>query len=85
MDNGFARFENVIIPRRNMAMRFASVDEQGKYSKKNVSDATSKVAYLTMMQVRACICNEAVKNLAMGCAIAIRYSAVRLQGFRLDN
>jgi len=85
MDNGFARFENVLIPRRNMAMRFASVDEQGKYSKKTVSDATSKIAYITMMQVRAYICNEAGKNLAMGCTIAIRYSAVRLQGYREDG
>lgn len=85
MDNGFARFENVIIPRRNMAMRFASVDTQGKYLKKTVSDATSKVAYITMMQVRAYICNEAGKNLAMACAISIRYSAVRLQGYREDG
>lgn len=85
MDNGFALFENVVIPRRNMAMRFATVDEQGQYSKKTVSDATSKVAYITMMQVRAYICNEAGKNLAMACTIAIRYSAVRLQGFREDG
>jgi acyl-CoA oxidase len=55
MDNGFARFDKVVIPRRNMAMRFAGVDENGKYSKKSVSEATSKVAYITMMQVRAYI------------------------------
>jgi acyl-CoA oxidase len=55
MDNGYARFENVVIPRRNMAMRFAVVDENGKYSKKTVSEATSKIAYITMMQVRAYI------------------------------
>lgn len=46
MDNGFARFDNVRIPRRNMAMRFATVDEDGKYSKVQggSSDAASKVA-----------------------------------------
>jgi acyl-CoA oxidase len=33
MDNGYAMFDNVRIPRRNMAMRFAYVDENGKYSK----------------------------------------------------
>jgi acyl-CoA oxidase len=55
MDNGFARFDHAVIPRRNMAMRFATVDESGNYSKKSVSDATSKVAYITMMQVRAFI------------------------------
>ena len=52
MDNGFARFDNVIIPRRNMAMRFSEVDEQGKYTKKQMSDAASKISYVTMMQVR---------------------------------
>ena len=49
MDNGMARFDNVRIPRRNMAMRFAMVDEEGRYEKvgggsnKN-TDAASKVA-----------------------------------------
>ena len=55
MDNGFARFDNVVIPRRNLAMRFVEVDEDGKYTKKSVSDATSKITYITMMQVRAYI------------------------------
>ena len=85
MDNGFAHFDKVVIPRRNMAMRFATVDEQGRYSKKFVSDASAKVAYITMMQVRAYITNEAGKNLAMACTIAIRYSAVRRQGFVEHN
>jgi acyl-CoA oxidase len=82
MDNGYARFDHVEIPRRHMAMRFATVDEQGKYAKKHVSDAASKIAYITMMQVRAHICVEAGKNLAMACTIVTRYSAVRRQGFQ---
>lgn len=81
MDNGFAILDNVVIPRRNMAMRFATVDESGKYSKKSVSDATEKVAYITMMQVRAYIVNESGNDLAKACTVAIRYSAVRKQGF----
>jgi len=85
MDNGFARFDNVVIPRRNMAMRFATVDEKGRFDKKVLSDAASKVSYITMMQVRAFIIHEAYKNLAMGCTMAIRYSAVRKQGFTSDN
>lgn len=49
MDNGYARFDNVRIPRRNMAMRFATVDEDGNYARAEVggggsSDAASKVA-----------------------------------------
>lgn len=85
MDNGFASFDNVLIPRRNMAMRFASVDENGVYTKKTLSDASDKIAYITMMQVRAWICNEAGKYLAIACTIAIRYSAVRRQGFSEDG
>lgn len=81
MDNGLASFKNVVIPRRNMAMRFAQVDEQGKYTKKQVSEAASKISYITMMQVRAWIVDEAGKNMAKACTIVIRYSAVRRQGF----
>jgi acyl-CoA oxidase len=93
MDNGFATFDNVIIPRRNMLMRFATVDRTGRYSKvvaarggnSSSNDAAERVAYITMMQVRAYICNEAGKNLAMACCVATRYSAVRLQGFGEDG
>lgn len=85
MDNGFASFDNVAIPRRNLAMRFATVDKQGKYSKKNVSDASQKIVYITMMQVRAHICNMAGLALSTACTISIRYSAVRRQGFSQDG
>lgn len=113
MDNGFARFENVVIPRRNMAMRFATVDPNGSYRKKSQNSAASKVAYITMMQVRcfqvgvvgridcvfkilyspfvfapqvrAYICDNAGQNLAKACTVAIRYSAVRRQGFKEDD
>jgi acyl-CoA oxidase len=82
MDNGFASFDNVIIPRRNMAMRFATVDEDGNYSTKvDASGPASKIAYISMMQVRSYIIDEAGKHLAMACTIAIRYSAIRRQGF----
>ena len=62
-------------------MRFATVDKFGKYKKKTLSEAASKVAYITMMQVRAYIVNEAGKSLAIACTITTRYSAVRRQGF----
>lgn len=87
MDNGYAYFNKVKIPRRYMAMKFAVVNRNGKYStitSKNVQ-AASKVAYITMMQVRAYIVNEAGKNLAIACTISIRYSAVRRQGYNTEN
>ncbi len=85
MDNGFAKFDHVKIPRRNMAMRFASVDKNGVYKKKIVSDAASKISYITMMQVRAHIVGNASAALRMGTTIAIRYSAVRRQGFKNEG
>ena len=85
MDNGFAKFEHVKIPRRNMAMRFAHVDKNGVYTKKTVSDAASKITYITMMQVRAFIVMEASKCLRVGTTISIRYSAVRKQGFKNEQ
>ena len=85
MDNGFAYFTNVSIPRRNMAMRFAEVDENGKYRKKHVSDAASKISYITMMQVRAMIVIGSAKALSMACTINVRYSAVRKQGYAADG
>jgi acyl-CoA oxidase len=85
MDNGFAIFNNVKIPRRNMAMRFAEVDEQGNHRKKTVSDAASKISYITMMQVRAMIVLGSGKALAQACTIVIRYSAVRRQGFSANE
>ena len=44
MDNGYAMFDRVHIPRRNMAMRFAIVDETGKYQTLTKNDAASKIA-----------------------------------------
>jgi acyl-CoA oxidase len=68
-----------------MAMRFAEVDENGKYQKQRVSAAASKVAYITMMQVRALIVQGSATALAVGATINIRYSAVRKQGFADDG
>lgn len=85
MDNGMASFDNVIIPRRNMAMRFSQVDENGKYSRKKVSPAASKIAYVTMMQVRVSLVHLSFEALAKATTINVRYSAVRKQGFAEDG
>lgn len=85
MDNGFASFDNVIIPRRNMAMRFAMVDSNGNYTKKPMSPAASKISYITMMQVRAVIIKDTGRLLAMASTISIRYSSLRRQGYDATN
>jgi acyl-CoA oxidase len=41
--------------------------------------------YITMMQVRAYIIHSSSEALAMACTIAIRYSAVRRQGYNADS
>ena len=48
------------------------------------SDAASKVAYITMMQVRAYIIHSSNEALGMATTIAIRYSAIRRQGYNAD-
>lgn len=69
MDNGYASFTQVKIPRRNMAMRFVHVDANGKYTKvasSKEAEASSKIAYITMMQVRAMIVNgESIDDLKL--------------------
>lgn len=85
MDNGYCYFDNVEIPRRNMAMRFSTVDENGRYSKTTDSKAASKVAYITMMQVRALITASAGEGLGFALTIATRYAAVRRQGYAPDG
>ena len=85
MDNGFASFNNIIIPRRNMFMRFAMVDSNGNYTKKPMSPAASKINYITTMQMRAFIIKDTGRLLAIASAISIRYSSLRRQGYDASN
>lgn len=77
MDNGYARFTHLRIPRNQMLMRWASVDAKGHYSKH--PDAEKKT-FGTMLDVRARICRHCGYVLARCLTIAIRYSIVRQQG-----
>lgn len=52
MDNGFLILDRVRIPRANMAMRHQQVDREGRYSSTGSKEG-SKIAYISMMQVRA--------------------------------
>eukprot|EP00002_Diphylleia_rotans_P016704 TRINITY_DN3247_c0_g5_i1.p1 TRINITY_DN3247_c0_g5~~TRINITY_DN3247_c0_g5_i1.p1 ORF type:complete len:669 (+),score=153.34 TRINITY_DN3247_c0_g5_i1:60-2009(+) len=75
IDNGYARFDQVRIPRRNMLMRFAKVDRSGSYSK----PPHEKLSYGTMIMVRAQLVHGASTDLARAVTIATRYSSVRRQ------
>ncbi|GLD93285.1 hypothetical protein PINS_up001877 [Pythium insidiosum] len=79
VDNGYCRFDRVRIPRKNMGMRFAIVDRDGKYRKNR--DVPHEILYFTMLQTRLDFVRLTGLSLAKACTIAIRYSAVRQQGY----
>ncbi|KAG9066414.1 Acyl-coenzyme A oxidase (Acyl-CoA oxidase) [Linnemannia hyalina] len=76
MDNGYARFNHVRIPRTNMLMRFSQVSKEGVYSK----PIHPKLAYGGMTAVRTTLINHSALSMARAVTIATRYSAVRRQG-----
>lgn len=78
MDNGYAMFHQVRIPRRDMLSGFAQVSGAGEYSKQAGAE---KVAYGVMLDVRARIIANSAYVLARTLTITIRYSFVRKQGF----
>lgn len=77
-DNGFAKFNQVRIPRRHMLMRDARVEKDGTFTKRKGDGG--KAAYGTMIWTRNLIVETVAFQLAMAAVIAIRYSVVREQG-----
>ena len=77
MDNGFARFSHVKVPRKDMLRGFAKVSRKGAYSQ---APGAAKVAYGIMLDVRCRIVANSAYVLARALTIALRYSCVRLQG-----
>ncbi|XP_066268563.1 peroxisomal acyl-coenzyme A oxidase 1-like isoform X1 [Branchiostoma lanceolatum] len=75
MDNGFLALNNVRIPRENMLMKHSRVEPDGTY----VKPPSTKLAYGTMVQVRANIVMYSGVVLAKAVTIATRYSCVRRQ------
>ena len=78
-DNGFCRFARVRIPRQQMAMRHARLSRGGEYA--TSGSVARDVLYSTMTLVRAEIVGNCGAALAQAATVAIRYSAVRRQGF----
>ena len=78
MDNGYALFDNLRIPRADMLMGYAQVSSSGIYSKQTGAE---KIAFGIMLDVRARICAISASVLARALTVSIRYSCVREQGF----
>ncbi|XP_053382348.1 peroxisomal acyl-coenzyme A oxidase 1-like [Mercenaria mercenaria] len=74
-DNGYLKFDNVRIPRESLLSRYAKVERDGTYT----APETPRLAYGTMVFVRALIVGQCAKSLAQACVITTRYSAVRRQ------
>jgi acyl-CoA oxidase len=76
LDNGYAVFHNVRIPRRNMLMRYAKVLPDGTF----IKPKSSKLVYLTMTQIRAYLVLKLGLALGAATTITTHFSAVRVQG-----
>ncbi|KAK7684475.1 hypothetical protein QCA50_012422 [Cerrena zonata] len=78
VDNGFASFDRVHIPREHMLSKFAQVTKSGEY----VQPPHAKMSYGGMVYIRAQIASRAGWNIAKAATISIRYATVRRQGNR---
>lgn len=74
-DNGYAIFTNVRIPRKNMLMKYQSVDKNGKFIRKGAS----KLIYLTLMEGRLDAAQFASDLLFQALLFSFRYATFRTQ------
>ncbi|RPD77314.1 acyl-CoA oxidase [Lentinus tigrinus ALCF2SS1-7] len=76
VDNGYASFDHVRIPREQMLSGFASVTPDGQY----VQPPHAKLSYGGMLYIRSSMVSSGGWTIARGATIAIRYATVRRQG-----
>ncbi|GAA5824781.1 hypothetical protein JCM5353_004441 [Sporobolomyces roseus] len=75
LDNGWARFDHVRIPRSHMLSRFAQVTEEGQY----VRPPHDKLSYGGMIFIRAQMIGSLSWRLAKAVTISLRYLHMRRQ------
>ncbi|CAB16865.1 Acyl-coenzyme A oxidase acox-1.3 [Caenorhabditis elegans] len=80
-DNGYLGFNNHRIPRTNLLMRHTKVEANGTY----IKPSHAKIGYSSMVKVRSRMAMDQGLFLASALVIAVRYSAVRRQGFLEDK
>ncbi|GAA5858811.1 hypothetical protein JCM8547_004998 [Rhodosporidiobolus lusitaniae] len=76
VDNGAALFDKVEVPHVNFLARFAQVEKETGVFRKPKHE---KVAYGTMVYIRANLVKDAGQVLARAATVAIRYCAIRQQ------
>jgi acyl-CoA oxidase len=77
---GYARFNQVRIPRFNLFAKNQQVTRDGKYIA--APPRLSKFKYISMMSTRVAFVMMSGHSLGQAATIAIRYSCVRRQGFK---
>ena len=80
-EHGRCRFDHVRIPRDQFCARHNQVTAEGEF----IPAPNRKVSYFTMVQTRVGFVTTAGAQLAKALTIAIRYSAVRRQGFPAEG
>ncbi|RHY31981.1 hypothetical protein DYB32_002962, partial [Aphanomyces invadans] len=77
VDNGYLKLDRVRIPRANMAMKFST---HPLHVSSRADGAKRELSYFTMLQMRFHMVHGSAKTLSKAATIAVRYSAIRLQG-----
>jgi acyl-CoA oxidase len=77
VDNGYAVFTHVRIPRKHLLARHAQVAPDGTYT---ADSSRPKLVYGTMLFARGRLVANGYLQLAQAATIALRYSVVREQG-----
>ncbi|KAJ7840667.1 acyl-CoA dehydrogenase/oxidase [Mycena leptocephala] len=77
VDNGYAVFTKVRIPRMHLLARHAQVAQDGTYT---ASSVRAQLVYGTMLFARRALVANGYLQLAQAATIALRYSVVREQG-----
>ena len=80
-ENGFLRFTNVRIPRRNLLMKFIEVDREGNFKIKG----DLRALYSVMLVIRTMIVCETSIALSKALTIATRYAVIRRQFANQDG
>jgi acyl-CoA oxidase len=75
IDNGFVRFNNVRIPRKNMLQRYSQVTNTGAF----IKPKHEKLSYGSMITLRVSVVQAESWNLARALTIATRYTNIRRQ------
>ncbi|KIY64727.1 peroxisomal oxidase [Cylindrobasidium torrendii FP15055 ss-10] len=81
VDNGYARFDHVRIPKENMLSKFADVTPDGRY----IQPPHAKLSYGGMLYIRAGMVTQGALITAKAVTIAVRYCTVRRQSEKDDQ